>query len=511
MSHELSSPKPPPLSLGASARTSLLWGGGFTVIRDVAQFATMLALVRLLTPTDYGSAALAQSIMGLFAVVSFGTLAMHALQARNPDEIDWDAHFTAAVVVNSVLAVLVLALAWVLSSTGRYDNVALPLAALSLVFIVEIPGTLRHRMVQAAHDWPRFRLLLIAGSLLGSVTGVGIALLGGGVWALVVQPVLFGIPAAFDLIFLSKWRPTWSWSWPRYRATARFSAARMGSSFVANGRLTVEQSVLAGAFDFAALGIFTRSVGLATLVAGRIGATATTALYPVITRAEQGSPQFQRYAGLVLRGVAWATAAAAIFLSLASADVVTLLYGAKWSEVTMLLPPATASVGLLGIAAAANALLLANNAARACLMLDLVSGILGVGLAFLLVPRGMQIYLAALAVHGAVMLGLNMTVLWAKKAISTRGVLTALVPAAVAGAAAAGLVLGARAALEISDVLILRLGLEFAMFSIAYVVVLRLVFSGPLRELLAVSPGGLKISGLLLFRRAMKAAETHPV
>ena len=35
-------------NLGASARTSLLWGGGFTLLRDVAQFGVMLILVRLL-------------------------------------------------------------------------------------------------------------------------------------------------------------------------------------------------------------------------------------------------------------------------------------------------------------------------------------------------------------------------------------------------------------------------------------------------------------------------------
>jgi O-antigen/teichoic acid export membrane protein len=69
--------------LGASARASVLWGGGFTVARDVAQFAGMLVLVRLLSAEDYGTAALAQSITGLLSVVSFGTFLTHALQLRN--------------------------------------------------------------------------------------------------------------------------------------------------------------------------------------------------------------------------------------------------------------------------------------------------------------------------------------------------------------------------------------------------------------------------------------------
>ena len=158
---------PTPRGLGASARASLLWGGGFTLLRDLAQFGVMLILVRLLTPADYGTAALAQAIIGLVAVVSFGTFSAHALQMRDPDEIDWQAHFTAAAAINVTLAALVLALAYALSFTTRYAEAALPLAALAVIFIIEIPGTLRHRMLEANHDWKRFRLLLIIGTFLG--------------------------------------------------------------------------------------------------------------------------------------------------------------------------------------------------------------------------------------------------------------------------------------------------------------------------------------------------------
>src|SRR5262249_12545881 len=120
----------PVRSLGASARTSLLWGGGFTILRDVVQLVSMLILIRLLPRADFGGAAWPGPIVDLLAVVSFGTFATHPLQAREPAEIDWQAHFTAGAVITSVLAVLALGLAWLLSFTSRYSGAALPLAAL---------------------------------------------------------------------------------------------------------------------------------------------------------------------------------------------------------------------------------------------------------------------------------------------------------------------------------------------------------------------------------------------
>jgi hypothetical protein len=56
----------------------LLWGGGFMLLRDVPQFAVMLILVRLLSPADYGTAALAQAVICVVSVVSFTTFSDRA-------------------------------------------------------------------------------------------------------------------------------------------------------------------------------------------------------------------------------------------------------------------------------------------------------------------------------------------------------------------------------------------------------------------------------------------------
>jgi O-antigen/teichoic acid export membrane protein len=480
----------PVRTFGASARASILWGGGFTLFRDVLQFATMIVLVRHVVPDDYGRAALAQSVLGLLSVASFATWSLHALQARDPAKIDWQSHFAAAAVINGGLALVTLSVAGLLSLTNRWAAASLPLAALSLVLVVEIAAALRIRMAQVAHDWRRFRVLLVSGSLLGSSAGIVIAMLGGGVWALVVQPVLLGLPAAADLIFIARWRPDWSWSWQRYRETARFGLARMGGGAMLNGRQTLEQSVLAGTYDFAALGVFTRTTGLAMLLAGRLGSVCIGALYPVITRSDPQSAQFRRHAGLLLRGVVWATTPAVGILTLAASEVTDLLYGPQWHAVVPLLPLAAASVGLSGIAATACGLLLANNESRACLALDIVSAVLGAALALWVVPMGTEVYLAALTVHGAVVLGLAVALLDRTSGIDSTGFLDAFLPAIVAGAAGAAAAVAARGAVEASSIAPVRLLVVAGLFCAVYVAVLRVAFEKQFAELLAVAPGG---------------------
>ena len=485
--------------LGGSARAAMLWGGGFTFLCDIAQFFVMLLMVRLLAPSDYGTMALAQSILGLLSVVSFATFSMHALQVRDPSRIDWQAHFTAAAAMNAFVFALTLVVAAGLSFSGLYHEAALPLAALGLVFIVEVPGTLRHRMLESAHDWKRYRVLLIIGTLAALGAGAVVALLGGGVWALVLQVPMLALPGAIDLFLNARFRPDWSWSRERYDETLRFGVARMGSAVLVRARPLAEQMVLASAFDLATLGMFTRAVGLATLLAGRIGSVAMMSLYPVITRAEKRSDRFRRLSSLVLRGVCWTTAPAAAFMGVVAGDIVSLLYGDRWVAVTPLLPYAAAMVGLGGVTTALSSLLLANDEARACLRIDFIATVSGIALSLGLVPFGAPVYLAALCVQSLLVTGVAVSLQLRHRGVDREGIVSALAPAGVAVVVAVAAVEGVSAAAGSIPYLAVRLAVDGIVFGVVYVAVLRAAFAAPLAEMLEVLPGGhLMARGLLL-------------
>ncbi len=455
-------------------------------------------MVRLLTPEIYGSAALAQSILGLLSVMSINTFYLHAFQIRDPDAVDWQAHFTAAFVINISLICVTLLIAFGLTFSQSYQSAAGPLAAMSTVFIIEIAATIRHGMLETRHDWKRFRILLSLGTALGLGSGLLIAWAGGGVWALVVQAPLFGLPAAIDLFWGAKWRPDWSWTWARYRDTAAFAANRMASLALQRGRLTVEQSVLTGAYDFAMLGIFTRANGLANLLAGRIGTLAVGTLYPVITRAEPHSLQMQRMAGLLVCGMCWTSIPAAALLALCADDVVALLYGPKWLSVAALLPLATASVALTGFAAALSKLLLANNMQRACLAVDAGGAISVIVLAFWLIPVNLMTYLWALVAAGCVLCVLTVIVLTQTKVLTMKTLSVALLPSAFAAVFASLVVVGLQTSFGAVEWLWFSLIRDTAAFGITYLYILRLISAYAMQDLLAVVPGGRRIKKLLL-------------
>ena len=130
---------------------------------SLAQFGVMLILVQLLSLLT----ALPPSSHRLLVFSRQPPIQPSpcVLQIQDPESIDWQAHFTAAAAINLLIFGFVLLLAFGLTFTATYRGVALPLAALGLVFLIEIPSTLCHRMLEAHHDWKRFQLLLAIGDV----------------------------------------------------------------------------------------------------------------------------------------------------------------------------------------------------------------------------------------------------------------------------------------------------------------------------------------------------------
>lgn len=393
--------------LKRSAGSALLWGVGFNLGRDVVQFGSMLFLVRLLSPEVYGQFALAQTIQLFLAVISIKTLAPFALQSRNPESFDWDLQFTAGAVANTLVFFLTLTIAAGFFFFGSENSrtVGVVLAFMAMVFPVEIVGTHYFTWLQAHHQWKPMRLLLFAGTVIGSLLAIISASLGAGVFALAVGNLCFTLPLIINYCikrpFPLKFQPR---RLTLYREGSAFALNRMASGALQTGSTVVEQSVISGIFGFSALGIYTRSIALAQITSGRTGPLVTQTLYPVLTRAEASSERFRRFAGILFQGVLWTSVPAAAFLGLEADRLVRLLYGDKWLAVIPLMAAAAALLAFRGLQLTMNQIMLANLQQKACLRLDWAAAISMLVVILSTAFLGPEIYLLALALHAALVL-----------------------------------------------------------------------------------------------------------
>src|SRR5262249_41562676 len=278
-----------------------------------------------------------------------------------------------------------------------------------------------------------------------------------------------------------------------YRPAKHFGLTRMFSSAVLSGRQLIESSLLVGLDGYSSLGIYSRSTGLGQLLCYKFAFLLMQSVFPVLTKIEQSSDVYNRASGLLLRSVAWIVIPMGVLFSVIADPVIRTIYGEKWVDVIPLLPWAMAAASTGAISYAAYTLLLANQQERHCLAADLCAFAGTIIALVCLVPKGLTSYLSGISF--VQLLSLSICLLWLgrARAITIKGVLTAIVLPLVATALTLSICEGFR--IYVVNIKGFWTALTYAMaFSATYVAILRLLFAPYLGELVGYLPGGYRLN-----------------
>jgi PST family polysaccharide transporter len=495
----LETPRPAGTGLGAKAQSAVLWNTGFNLFRDLLQFAVMLVLVRLLPPSAYGEFSLVTSMIGFISIFSFNNFLAYTLQVRREEETHYQDQFTAGSVIQTTLFLLTNAIAVMIRWIPSYAAVSPLVHVMSLTFLISLPCDFRIKMLERQLDWRRLRLLHALGLVLVAIAAIALALVGAGAYALLVPGMLVTIPFVADLVLKLRWKPQWTWSWERYKRAWVFGLSRIGSGAATAGRQLLESGVLASVVGFATLGFVNRALGLAQLFCIKFSAQLLYALYPLLARSEPGTGAFQKVSGLVLRCIAWVALPVAILLSLLAPVVVRTIYGDPWAPVIDLLPFAMAFGFAAALAHATYMLLLANNRAGWCLALDAAACVGTVVNVFLVLPLGLLYYLGASVCLQAALCCVEMALLLRIGSVNWSGLGRACLPPIAASAFA---FFTCEAVLRVlgADRTVFFVAVSYGVaFSLGYALLLRICFSGALKELIDYLPASHRINRLLAY------------
>jgi O-antigen/teichoic acid export membrane protein len=483
-------PQPSIPELKNKLKLGLLWNTGINLFRDVLQFGVMLVMVRLLDPKAYGQFGLVNSFLAVFTILSFRPFVEHSLQPRSNQQVDYQIYFTAGAFLQPLIFVAVNVLAVFLRRTHDYAGIAPLLHVMSILFLLDGMSEFRTKMLERALDWQRLRLLQGAGIIMSAIIGLCLALSGFGVYALLVPSLTATLPFIYDLLYVKRWRPDWTWNTQSFRPARQYGLSRMASGILTNGRGLLEGSVLVHAVGFASFGIYGRATGLAAITCLRLPFLLTQTIYPVLTKLERRTDAYRKANSLILRAITWTVVPLAAMLSLLGGPMVKTLYGNKWLAAIPLLPWAMAAGTATAVMQTVESLLLANCQQSLCIVSE-IALCLGTVIALgWFLPHGTATYLIGITLAQSACLLLSLFWLRRGKAITVSAVSQAFVPTLLASAIA----LGACSLLQqwlpgVRDLFFAQIGFGL-IFIVVCAIVFRTLFVKPLKELTDTMPFG---------------------
>ena len=207
-----------------------LWSALDLALRQGVQFLVSIVLARLLTPAEFGIAALVSFFASLSIVFLQGGLSMALIQRRDSSRAEESAVFWLNLLASAVFALLLIAFAPAIAQLYRIPILVplMGLAAAQIVFAAlgAVQTALLSRQL-------RFDLLTRAGvfaSLVSGAAGIAAALEGAGVWSLVIQLAVLAAMNSLALWVVSPWRPAFAFRMRDLGGLFRFGFALSLSS-----------------------------------------------------------------------------------------------------------------------------------------------------------------------------------------------------------------------------------------------------------------------------------------
>jgi len=327
------------LSWNAAAR----WGG------QLISWGSTLIVVRLLTPADYGIAAMAGVLFGLVNLVADGGLGTAIVSRRESEPGRLSQLHAVALLLGVAAASIVALLAWPLAWFFKEPRLVPLILVVSLMYLIVgfrvVPlATLQRDL--AFKTLARNDLLWVSS---GAVSSVVAAALGLGYWALIIGPLTGSAVATLAAWHTAPQRP----ARPRFgelAATIRFGGHLLVSRLAAHLNGIADSIVIGRRLGQEPLGSYRVAMEVASLPLEKVAAVLLQVATPVFASVREDRVALSRYLLLMTEALALVGWPLAIGLALVADPLVPVVLGEQWQ-------PAVGPMRALALAGAIRCLM----------------------------------------------------------------------------------------------------------------------------------------------------------
>jgi len=270
--------------LREAAVSGVRWFAIARVATEALQLASAVALARLVSPADFGNAAVALILIPLAVILTYEGFGSALVQRKLIETGHFEAATLTSVATGIGLSILVYFLAPVIAAPIFNDEIAHLIQVAAPAFALAGLGAVSRARLSRNLDFRPISLVETGALAVGAGVAIGLAALGLGGEAVVIGAVV-GI--AFTSLAMVALAPPGR---PRWRRRELVEVSRFGAPASAAGILyvaisNVDYAVLAARLNPAQVGIYWRAFQIGVLYQDKISGIMMRLAFPIYSRA----------------------------------------------------------------------------------------------------------------------------------------------------------------------------------------------------------------------------------
>jgi len=310
---------------------ALIWSFIETVALRSVQFIVGIILARLLFPEEFGLIGMLMIFMAVIRILLDSGFGSALIQKKGATQTDISSIFYFNILIGFFAAgILCLAAPWIASFYNQ--PVLTPLTrALSLTIIINSFGMIQKTLLTKRINFKlQTKVSMIAGVLSGTA-GITMAVLGFGVWSLVVQQISASLFSTMSLWFFSAWRPSMIFSFGALREMFGFGSKILFSGILNQIFDNIYLVVIGKMFSAADLGFFTRAKTLNDLPSQTLSQMVGRVAFPVFSTIQDDPERLKRGLKKALTTLVLINFPMMIGMAVVARPLVLMLLTEKWA------------------------------------------------------------------------------------------------------------------------------------------------------------------------------------
>lgn len=299
-------------------------------VNEIALFVIGIVLARLLSPSDYGVVGLLAVFFAVARTFQDSGFASALIQKKDRTQKDYCTVFYFNLIMSCLLYIVFFFSAPYIAAFYKVPILVKITRVFALSFILGGFTSVLYTKLKAEMRFKALSLISIIGTLCTGATGVILALLGYGVWALVFQVLVGELLKGVAIWLVSRWKPSLVFSLESFKKLFTFGGNLLVSGLINTLYNNIYTLVIGKVYQPIQVGYFNRANGYANIPTNIILQLAVDVSYPILATVQDSNERLLVAYRKLLRTPLFILYPVLTMLAVMASPLIEIMIGSKW-------------------------------------------------------------------------------------------------------------------------------------------------------------------------------------